>query len=69
MGATLTRSLDDVTGSTPAAPESLAPNDGIVRYGSEAAGNVIGLVVSGARAGPVAGARAGRAAGTGGRAA
>ena len=67
VGATLARRLADVTGSTPAASESRAPIDDIVRYGSEAAGNVIGLVVSGARSGLDAGARAGRAAGTGGR--
>jgi hypothetical protein len=67
VGATLARRLADATGSTPLEGDSSAPIDDIVRYGSQAAGNVIGLVVSGARSGLDAGTRVGRATGATGR--
>jgi hypothetical protein len=60
LGASLARRLAEMTGS-PEQQESGAPVDDLVRFGSEAAGNVLGLVAAGARTGVNLGARASRA--------
>lgn len=60
LGASLARRLAEVTGS-PEQQESGVPVDDLVRFGSEAAGNVLGLVAAGARTGVNLGARASRA--------
>lgn len=60
LGASLARRLAEVTGS-PEQKESGVPVDDLVRFGSEAAGNVLGLVAAGARTGVNLGARASRA--------
>jgi hypothetical protein len=60
LGASLARRLAEMTGS-PEQQECGAPVDDLVRFGSEAAGNVLGLVAAGARTGVNLGARASRA--------
>lgn len=60
LGASLARRLAEVTGS-PEQQESGVPVDDLVRFGAEAAGNVLGLVAAGARTGVNLGARASRA--------
>jgi hypothetical protein len=60
LGASLARRLAELTGS-PEQQESGVPVDDLVRFGSEAAGNVLGLVAAGARTGINLGARASRA--------
>lgn len=60
LGASLARRLAEATGS-PEQQETGVPVDDLVRFGSEAAGNVISLVAAGARTGVDLGARAGRA--------
>lgn len=60
LGASLARRLAEATGS-PEQPESGVPVDDLVKFGSEAVGNVLGLVAAGARTGVNLGARASRA--------
>lgn len=60
LGASLARRLAEATGS-PEQKESGVPVDDLVRFGSEAAGNVINLLAAGARTGVNLGTRAGRA--------
>ena len=60
LGASLARRLAEMTGS-PEQQESGVPVDDLVRFGSDVAGNVLGLVAAGARTGVTLGARASRA--------
>ena len=60
LGASLARRLAEATGS-PEQQESGVPVDDLVKFGSEAVGNVLGLVAAGARTGVNLGARASRA--------
>lgn len=60
LGASLARRLAEATGS-PEQQESGVPVDDLVRFGTEAVGNMVTLVAAGARTGVNLGARAGRA--------